>query len=60
VATKEAAATSAQTSEPSPPAASPAPSATPGRTNRTQPKADSVIPLVHAPDDPGPESTEEG
>jgi HemY protein len=60
VATKEAAATSAQTSEPSPAAVSPAPSDTRSRTNRTQPKADPVIPLVHAPDDPGPESAEEG
>jgi HemY protein len=56
---KEAAPAAAQTSEPSPPAA-PAPGSTRGRTGRPQPKAEPVIPLVHAPDDPGPESAEEG
>jgi HemY protein len=30
------------------------------RASRTPPKAEPVIPLVHAPDDPGPESAEEG
>jgi len=57
---KEAASAPAQTNGPSQPAASPAPDATRRRADRTQPKPEPVIPLVHAPDDPGPESAEEG
>jgi HemY protein len=38
-----------------PPAPTPA---APRRRTRTTPKADPVIPLVHAPDDPGPEAVE--
>jgi HemY protein len=49
----------AQTSEASPPAA-PSQGPTRPRTGLPQPKAEPVIPLVHAPDDPGPESGEEG
>src|SRR4029078_11466455 len=29
------------------------------RTRRAQPKPEAVIPLVHAPDDPGPEAVQE-
>jgi HemY protein len=36
-----------------------APEAPRRRSNRTPPKTEPVIPLVHAPDDPGPESSEE-
>jgi HemY protein len=51
---KEAASDAAQTSEPAPPA----PGQTRPRAGRPQPKAEPVIPLVHAPDDPGPEAVE--
>jgi HemY protein len=57
---KEAAPAPAQTTEPPPPAAPPAPEWMRHRPSRPQPKAEPVIPLVHAPDDPGPESAEEG
>ncbi len=42
------------------PSAPIAPDAPRRRPNRAPPKAEPVIPLVHAPDDPGPESAEEG
>jgi len=42
-----------------PPSAPAAPDAPRRRANRPAPKAEPVIPLVHAPDDPGPESAEE-
>jgi HemY protein len=43
------------------PLAASAPAASPARRTdkRSQPKADPVIPIVHAPDDPGPETVEE-
>jgi HemY protein len=41
------------------PAAATAPEAPRRRPDRPAPKAEPVIPLVHAPDDPGPESVEE-
>ncbi len=40
-------------------AAEPAVAPSPRRNKRAQPKPDAVIPLVHAPDDPGPEAVEE-
>ena len=43
-----------------PPSAPASPEVPRRRANRTPPKAEPVIPLVHAPDDPGPESAEEG
>jgi len=42
-----------------PPSAPAPPDAPRRRANRTPPKAEPVIPLVHAPDDPGPEPAEE-
>jgi HemY protein len=50
----------AVTNETSPPPAPAAASAPRGRASRTQAKPEPVIPLVHAPDDPGPEAVEEG
>jgi HemY protein len=50
----------AQINEPPPAAAAPAPGPNRRPNSRTQPKAEPVIPLVHAPDDPGPESPDEG
>jgi HemY protein len=35
------------------------PAQTPARSSKPQPKAEAVIPLVHAPDDPGPDAAEE-
>ncbi len=50
-----AASTAAEDQQPSPTTTLPAP----GQAKRTQPKVPPVIPLVHAPDDPGPETVEE-
>ncbi len=36
-----------------------APAQAPARSTKPQPKPDAVIPLVHAPDDPGPDGAEE-
>jgi len=56
---KPAAATSTDGNAVAPPSAPAAPEAPRRRPARVQPKAESVIPLVHAPDDPGPEPAEE-
>jgi HemY protein len=56
---KPAAATSTDGNAVAPPSAPAAPDAPRRRPARVQPKADPVIPLVHAPDDPGPEPAEE-